>query len=114
MAKPLWKPQPTSSVAGLLEPGVGAAAIGHVQAASPAAPARGREPTEETGEPANIKREFVLTASTDRALRELVSVFERATGTTITNSHLLRAVLRVTAHALPEIERQAAGLGPLK
>jgi hypothetical protein len=115
MAKPLSTPQPTGPGASLREPGVGAAALGqmHVEYRVPASP-RAAEPAVETGEPANIKREFVLTASTDQTLREAVSLFERATGTTITNSHLLRALLRVAAHALPEIEKQAAGLGPMK
>jgi hypothetical protein len=113
MPKPLLMSQPAGSVAVPTEPKL-APGVGHVHAvaASPApAPA---ERLSEAGEPANIKREFVLTPSADETLRTLVSVFERATGTTITNSHLLRTLLRAAAEALPEIEKEAARLGRMK
>src|SRR4051812_18619383 len=113
MPKPLSKPQPSSSVANLLDPGVGKAATGNV-AAFPRVPDRPHaglpSQAEPTGEPANIKREFVLTASADEVLKELVSLYEKATGTNLTNSHLLRAVLTALSQALPEFRKEAARL----
>jgi hypothetical protein len=113
MPKPLLMSQPAGPVAIPTEPNL-AAGVGHVHAvaASPApAPARRLF---EAGEPANVKREFVLTPSADETLRTLVSTFERATGATITKSHLLRALLRAAAGALPEVEEEAALLGRMK
>lgn len=62
----------------------------------------------------NIKREFILTQSTDDTLQDLVRVFSRATGANLTNSHFLRVVLKALAHAMPELEREASELGSLK
>jgi hypothetical protein len=115
MAKPLAHPQPRSSVASLLDPGVGAAAT-RPAPGIPAFPPAGTPADEpaRTGEPANIKREFVLTRGADETLRKLVALCEQATGTRLTNSHVLRAILRALELAMPELEREAARLGPLK
>lgn len=125
MAKPLTITQPSSSVAKLLEPGVGQAAVRPTfpphepqragePAGVPAGPRAGTREFPPTGEPANVKREFVLTASSEESLRRLLVLYERATGAKLTGSHLLRALLRAVDEALPEIERAASGLGPLK
>src|SRR4051794_11818936 len=125
MAKPLTIIPPTSSVAKLLDPGIGAAALRPVgppaggpvhgragaQQDGPAVPPR---PIAPTGEPADIKREFTLTRSADGALNELLALLQRQTGSKLHSSHLMRAILRAFQHALPEIEREAAALGPLK
>lgn len=124
MAKPLTIPQPTSSIANLLESGVAAAALRPVPSGTPvdghagmravphASPHTGRPVP--TGEPANRKREFVLTPTADETLTQLLSVFGRGTGSKLTNSHVLQAVLHAVRHAMPELEKQAARLGPLR
>lgn len=122
MAKPLTLSQPSSSVAKLLEPGVGQAAVRptFLQTPEPPAPGSPAPPHSRipdpalTGEPANVKREFVLTPSGEESLRRLQAIYERATGAKLTGSHMLRALLRVVDAALPDIEREAARLGPLK
>ncbi len=65
-------------------------------------------------QPAVIKREFVLTPTTEEALTRLVQIYRNATGTRLSNSHVMRAVLRGVAHGMPAIEREAGRLGPLK
>lgn len=116
MPKPLHNAQPTSSVAGLLQPGVGASVTRSVlpSAGVPAFPPAGMPEPPRTGEPANVKREFVLTPGAETTLRQVLALFEQATGAKLTHSHLLRAVLTVLEHALPDLEREAARLGPMK
>src|SRR5262245_22311669 len=101
MPKPLSKSQPTSSVASLLQPGVGAAALAAPPARSevllptpiveqlPAVP----RPSEPTGELATVLRQFTLTAAADRTLKELTATYSRATGLDLKHSEVLRAVL---------------------
>jgi hypothetical protein len=67
-----------------------------------------------TGEPADIKRELTLTRSTDDTLSELLALFQRTTGCRLHTSHLMRAMLKVLCQAMPEIEREARALGPLR
>jgi Arc/MetJ-type ribon-helix-helix transcriptional regulator len=69
---------------------------------------------EPTGEPADVKRELTLTRSTDQTLDELVALYQRATGSRVHASHVMRALLRALSLALPEIERSATALGPLR
>jgi hypothetical protein len=128
MPKPLTKPQPTSSVANLLEPGVAAAALAPVGGPSHTTQTNGPVlPTgqmdagnlmvvtgERTGETANITRQFILTATTDETLKRLIAVYNRASGANLTNSHVLRAILKGVAHAMPELEREATKLRVLK
>jgi hypothetical protein len=119
MAKRLSTPPPSSSVAKLLEPGIGAAAIRPVNPASgaPAGAPEGRPaapPPAATGEPADVKRELTLTRSTDETLQELVAIYQRATGCRLHASHLMRSMLRALQQLLPEIERAAESLGPLR
>jgi hypothetical protein len=61
----------------------------------------------------SIKREFMLTPAADDSLYNAIRILSRATGTTLSNSHFLRVVLRVIEHAMPEIEREALRLGKL-
>jgi hypothetical protein len=107
MAKPLTSALPSSAVARLLEPGVARAAL-----VEP--PASAAKPPESTGETPDIKREFILTQSTDDALGHLTSLYSKATGTNVTNSHFLRALLKALMHAMPEVERQAWQIGKLR
>src|SRR5215468_6118489 len=98
MPKALSTIPPSSSVAKLLEPGVGAAAL------KPARPLTGlredgdagpQAPThavpEPSGEAADIKRELTLTRTTGQALDELVTVYQRTTGSRVHASHVMRA-----------------------
>jgi uncharacterized protein YbjT (DUF2867 family) len=130
MAKHLQTVPPTSSVAKLLEPGIGAAATRPLASQPPRpanpgedlpaatrpaleqdiAPAAGRQ----TGEPADIKREFTLTRGTDDTLSELLALYQRTTGCRLHSSHLMRALLRVVREAMPELEREAKALGRLR
>jgi hypothetical protein len=108
MAKPLTSIQPTSAVARLLEPGVAQAALREAPRPDDRAGARA-----EPAAPA-VKREFSLTPPADAALRQLVDVLGRATGTQVTHSHLLRALLRGVAQSLPGIEAEAQKVGRLR
>lgn len=56
----------------------------------------------------------MLTRLADEGLDEAIRLLSRATGTTLSNSHFLRAMLKVVANAMPEIEREASKLGKLK
>lgn len=126
MAKPLTMSPPTSSVAKLLEPGLGAAALRPVgpPPGAPALPPTGGPvdgrtvgapaTAAPTGEPADIKREFTLTRATDATLNELLAIYQREAACRLHSSHLMRAILRALGRALPEIEREAARLGALK
>jgi hypothetical protein len=107
MPKPLTDAFPSSAVARLLDPGVGRAALVEP---SPAA----RDVPQPTGETPEIKREFILTRTADESLGHLTTLYSKATGTNLTNSHFLRALLKALTHAMPEIERQAALVGRLR
>jgi hypothetical protein len=130
MAKQLKTTPPTSSVAKLLDPGIGAA-VTRPSASEPATstvpgaeqPAVSRTDlhhnaisavSRQTGEPADIKREFTLTRGTDDTLSELLALYQRTTGCRLHSSHLMRALLRVLREAMPELEREASALGPLR
>jgi hypothetical protein len=132
MAKPLTSIPPSSSVAKLLEPGIGAAAtrptaVPHAgmpagpQAGAPAPSRADAAPAEDeidsvpaTGELPDIKREFTLTRSTDDTLSELLALYQRTTGCKLHTSHLMRSLLKALRQAMPEVEREARVLGPLR
>jgi hypothetical protein len=106
MPKPLYVPQPSSSVRNLLEPGVGRAALaGTTPEAAPAGA---------TGETPDVKREFILTQTADDTLGHVVTLYSKATGTQVSNSHFLRALLKALAQVLPDLEREAWQLGRLR
>jgi hypothetical protein len=63
---------------------------------------------------ANIKREFVLTPSTDATFTRVVELYRRTTGARMTSSHVARAILKGVAHCMDHIEREARRIGPLK
>lgn len=107
MAKPLTNEVPSSAVARLLEPGIGRAALAE-------APAKPEAPVQSAGEVPNVKREFILTQSTDETLTHMTSLLSKATGTDVSNSHFLRVLLKVLEGARPEIEKQAWAVGSLK
>jgi len=121
MPKPLARQQPSSSVARLLEPGIAAGALAPVIPDRPEQPlygtlkevekTKGRSPT---GEVVNVTRQFILTESADEILRQLVEVYSRAVGSPLTNSHVLRAMLKGVAHAMSDLEREAGRVGKIK
>jgi hypothetical protein len=71
--------------------------------------------TAEASDYPNIKREFMLTRLADESLFEAIRALSRATGTSLSQSHFLRVMLKLVANAIPEIEREASRLrGTLK
>lgn len=121
MPKPLARQQPSSSVARLLEPGIAAGALAPVRSDRVEQSVQGTSQESErnggrgaTGEIANITRQFIVTESTDEILKQLVQLYSRAVGSQLTNSHVLRAILKGVAHAMPELEREAERLGRIK
>ena len=121
MPKPLDKPQPTSSVANMLDLGVGAAALAKPPRRENVPPTSVANeippqpvPSEPPGEPANIHRQFILTRSADETLKKLVRIYSRAGGVDLKSSEVMRAVLVALEHASPELEREAARIGRLK
>ncbi len=121
MPKPLDKPQPTSSVANMLDLGVGAAALAKPPRREnvPPTPVANEippqpVPADPPGEPVNIHRQFILTRSADETLKKLVRIYSRAGGVDLKSSEVMRAVLVALEHAAPELEREAARIGRLK
>lgn len=126
MAKQLRHPSPSSSVARLLDLDAAARAVrsnaGHqplqVTAHAPVLPEAGPSPAaipaERTHERACQNREVVLTPSADETFSRLVELYRRATGTRLTSSHVVRAVLKGVSHCMDQLEREARRLGPLK
>jgi|GEM_PF-2200488 len=125
MPVPLTKPQATSSVANMLERGVGAHVLAKPEAMTP--PNRttpvhtvtiseraNQNEIRPSGEVPDIPRQFTLTAKTDRILKRLVRTYSEATGMDLKHSELLRAILIAADHAMPEIVREAQGIGPLR
>lgn len=117
MARTLSKKPPTSSVARLFnrEAASRALAASRTQVCTEESPNnRMPLPPDRIARAAVIKREFVLTPETEDTLMRLVQVYRRATGTRLSNSHVLRVVLRGIQHGLAAIEREANVLGTLK
>lgn len=143
MAKPLREPPPSSSVARLLDVEAASRALAPAQPtpAQPVEPAnrdapanvpyipppQQREPPPArhvptptaspppaTGEPANIKRELVLSPSTEEAFSRLVELYRRSTGTRLSSSHVARAMLKGVAACMASLEREAEAIGRLR
>lgn len=125
MAKSLTKEQPTSSVANMLDPSVGAAAIKppeniDLQVLTPIT-TKLPDPrpaavslTERTGEAANVLRQFTLTSSAEETLKNIVDIYSKASGLNLKSSEVLRAILIALEHATPELKRESVHLGRLK
>lgn len=115
------KPQPSSSVANMLDLGVGAAAIAKPSKRehTPPTPVANEIPPQpmlvpSLGEAANIHRQFILTRSTEETLKKLVGIYSKATGIDLKGSEILRAVLIALEHAATELERESSHIGRLK
>jgi hypothetical protein len=61
-----------------------------------------------------IRRQFILTPSADLTLKHMVALYSKATGSELTNSHVLRALLKAIEHAMPQLEHEADQMGKLK
>jgi hypothetical protein len=124
MAKQLREPPPSSSVARLLDRDAAARALAPHEFGIEAVPDSMPRPSvvaitptptpQPSGEIVDVKREFVLSRSTDEAFTQLVDLLRRSTGTRLTSSHVARALFRGIAHCLPIIELQTRRLGRLK
>ncbi len=117
MAKALSNKPPSSSVARLFDQSAVARALSPANSSGQQPDATKLQPMAHDSRPLQptvIKREFVLTPRTEESLARLVQVYRNATGTRLSNSHVMRAVLRGVAHGMPAIEREADRLGPLK
>lgn len=120
MARPLREPPPTSSVLRLFDTAAAERAtmgLNNQSASAPAA-ANGRgvagTPSEMTGRPTLCKREVILTRETDATFEQLLQVLRVATGTRLTASQMVRALLKSVAHAMPTIQREAARIQHMK
>ena len=72
-------------------------------------------PTNEpTGELANVKREIVLTPSTAKAFDELESILSTAINSSLTRSHVARAVFSAIKDSLGNIATEAMKLPTMK
>ena len=121
MPKPLLRPQPTSSVANILDESVARAALARVTPtrrvveeidhAVHTIPVVDDESLTETP---TIRRQFILTPSADLTLKHMVALYSKATGSELTNSHVLRALLKAIEHAMPQLEHEAEQMGKLK
>jgi hypothetical protein len=127
MAKPLTISVPTSSVARVFDVGAAAEALAPPSPIVPipslqaepqrppaSLPVNASRQRAATPEQPVIKRELVLTASTDDALQNLVDAFRRSTRTRLTTSHVARALLKAVELCRPQIIREAKKLGAMK
>jgi hypothetical protein len=91
MAKPLDKAPPSSSAARLLDPNVVARATVNMRSPHPQSTVSGTPPEE----PARslTKREFILDDDSDQAFIELLRVIREGTGTRLSASQVLRALV---------------------
>ena len=130
MPEPLKKEQPSSSVATILLTDVARRAINPERPQAPRpTPAqeipepeprvtrpepRPAAPTQPTGEPADVMRQFQLTPAADATLRRVMRAYSESSGVDLNRSEFLRAVLHVLEHSIPQHERAARSLGTLR
>jgi hypothetical protein len=55
-----------------------------------------------------------LSQAAEDTFCELVALYQRATGTRLTGSHVARAMLKGVAHCMDSLEREARYIGRLK
>lgn len=123
MAKPLSRPAPSSSVASMLDPAIGAHALSRpadpvasapfvVVSAPTPLPRQSRQVP--AGEATGVMRQFSLTPTADRTLRRILAAYSQASGVELKQSELLRAVLMAFEQAMPALIQAATTLKPLK
>lgn len=118
MAKPLSRPQPSSTVTRFFDGSAVARALAvpdmpapeHPDEASRVPAAASRAPIDA----ATCKRQLVLTESTAQTLDRLVDLYRNSTGTRLNMSHVMRALLLGVEHAFDSVEREARGLAKTK
>lgn len=59
-----------------------------------------------------VKREFVITRETDEQLNELVRILRHTTTAKLSGSHVLRALLRLLASRVSDVQAAASSYGP--
>lgn len=133
MPKPLREPPPTSSLARLFDGTAASRALTQPPPDEHRAqiePQNGRiqSPDDEVGtmprakpsraalteETSGTKREIVLSMSTDETFTRLIELYRRSTGTRLSGSHVVRAMLRGVSKCFEALEREAADIGRLK
>lgn len=121
MARTLRETPPTSAVARLLDVGAAARAVSSAAALAPertVEPSQGQAPAQSQTRQCDgntpIKREFVLTPGTERALTTLIDSIRHATGARVSASHVLRALLLAVEHAQSNIDGESRRLGTLR
>jgi len=131
MPKPLREAQPSSSVARLLDvdaasralatipirssganPGLASSTVASSDQASALSSSSHMEnrPRDSVG----IKREFIFSPSTDESIARLIDLYRRSTGTRLSGSHVLRAMLRGVSTCMDSLQQEAARMGRLK
>lgn len=128
MAEPLKREQPSSSVATIFSKGAARAALappGAQAVASPAPPVQ-QEPaptrpeprptagTAPTAESADVLRQFQLTPSADATLRRVMRAYSEGSGLDLNRSEFMRALIHVLEHTIPQQERAARSIEPLR
>lgn len=124
MAKALRNPPPSSSVARFLDVSAATRAIAEPveESIPPNRPGVGKALASVQDDPFGsgdaqssqasiIKREIILTTAAEETLSELVRLYRRATGTRLSTSHVIRAMLKAVAHSIRSLEREAEGIG---
>lgn len=131
MPKPLRDAQPSSSVARLLDVDAASRALAALPIRSSetkpelasstvasadhprafASPSHlGNQPRDSGG----MKREFILSPSVDESFSRLIELYRRSTGTRLSGSHVLRAMLRGVSTCMESLQHEAARMGRLK
>jgi len=121
MPKSLREPPPSSSVARLLDRQAASRALA---ASQPTAAATASEQTVVTAvtprqaveavEDSVVKREITLSPETAATLDELVRALRTATGTRLSTSHVVRALLRGLGPNLPFVQLAAQRFGRIR
>ncbi|MCC6357377.1 MAG: hypothetical protein IT450_01425 [Phycisphaerales bacterium] len=115
MARTLRHVPPTSSVARLLDPDAAARAVARPAViAEPLIPCTRSGPENSARLPRFIKRELALCPQTDALFEQLLQMLRSTTGTRLTASHTLRALLRAIGPHLRSIELEVTRIGALR
>jgi len=128
MAEPLKREQPSSSVATIFRKDAARAALAPPGVHTPVAPVTPAPPepaparpeprpaagSAPTGEPADVLRQFQLTPSADATLRRVMRTYSEGSGLELNRSEFLRALIAVLEHTIPQHERAARSIEPLR
>lgn len=115
MARNLTDPAPSSAVSRLFDPSLAGQATARL--ARPEAGERANVSVTAVAAPPpvrHIKRECILTPSTDAVLSRLTEAIRRGTGARVNTSNAVRAMLRVVNAAWPRVEDELRAIGPLR